>query len=40
MLTAFSNTESYEDRKEKQAKAEAYQRKYESDNDDNFWKRV
>ena len=40
MLTAFSNTESYDDRKQKQAKAEAYQKKYESDNDDNFRKRV
>lgn len=41
MLLAFSNTETHEDRKEKKAKAEAYIRKYETENaEDNFWKRV
>lgn len=40
MLTAFSNFETHQDRKDKLAKSEAYQKKYETDNDDNFWKRV
>ncbi len=41
MLLAFSNIETYQERKDKQAKAEAYMRKYEIDNsDDNFRKRV
>ena len=31
MLSAFSNFETYQDRKEKLAKAETYQRKYETD---------
>ena len=40
MLWAFTNVETYEDKKEKQRKAEEYARKYENDNDDNFWRRV
>jgi len=40
MLTAYSNTETFADKKEKERKLDEYTRKYETNNDDNFWKRA